>query len=198
MNLGERMANIARIEWELWGKTEINIFGYKIKTGKQEHYKSASWMVYRYWSVGCGIRTRNGQDREIPWSAAFISYVARMAGCGEDFPYHQSHSVYLNKFKDGNEFFNLVEINTQEFKIGDLVAYHRVNWDLTFKNMPNRFNSHCDIITKITPNYIEVIGGNVSHSVTKKIIPLKEGKIDLTRTKQNWFAHAQNMQYENS
>ena len=36
------------------------------------------------------------QDDYYAWSAAFISYVMRMAGAGDGFPYARSHYIYIN------------------------------------------------------------------------------------------------------
>ena len=49
-----------------------------------------------------GIHNANGQvfpesqDGNFAWSAAFISYVMRMAGAGSRFPYSETHSDYIN------------------------------------------------------------------------------------------------------
>jgi len=38
-------------------------------------------------------------DGEFAWSAAFISYVMRIAGAGAAFPYAADHAVYINAAK---------------------------------------------------------------------------------------------------
>src|ERR1700722_13154863 len=48
-----------------------------------------------------GVEFPRGRDGEFAWSAAFISYVMRMAGAGRRFPYSPSHSDYINAARQG-------------------------------------------------------------------------------------------------
>lgn len=126
------------------------------------------------------VKTNNNQ----PWSAAFISYVIRMAGAGDSFAYAPSHSVYivraLEQAKKTKPTAPFIARRHKLYKprLGDLIACERQkltnpNFD-TYKTYvaEGKYEAHCDIVTEIHPKHVITIGGNVSNSVTRKKWPL--------------------------
>ncbi|HEX2150410.1 MAG TPA: DUF2272 domain-containing protein [Stellaceae bacterium] len=113
------------------------------------------------------------QDGRFAWSAAFVSYVMRMAGAGGRFPYSGTHADYINaaRLNPGR----LVAAERPEAyapQRGDLICLWR-GQKLSFEDLPaGRFASHCDIVVAIRPGLLEVIGGNVENSVALRRIPV--------------------------
>lgn len=76
-------------------------------------------------------------------------------------------------------------------KVGDLVGYARKK-NLTYEEGQAYFDktgsyaSHTDVVVATHPGEIEVIGGNVSDSVTKKILKLDPNGT-LADKSQPWF-----------
>jgi hypothetical protein len=114
-----------------------------------------------------------GRD-DLPWSAAFISYVVRHVATkynGYDaFVYAASHSVYIHDaIKRANvstapfHGFRLFERKPQ---IGDMVARSREDV-ISFEQAAtsDAFKSHTDIIVAVHADGVYAIGGNVSNSV---------------------------------
>jgi hypothetical protein len=54
------------------------------------------------------------------------------------------------------------------------------------------YSSHCDLVVSLKDNEAISIGGNVSDSVTKTIVPLKNGKIDMEKEKKGYFVVIKN------
>ncbi len=119
-------------------------------------------------------------DGQYAWSAAFVSYVMRIAGAGTQFPYSPSHSTYIDIAA------RMAQGTTQGWDVtaermdayapqpGDLICYGRQGAQaLRFEDLPApQFASHCDIVIGPTPQGLAVIGGNVDDAVTMKHIPV--------------------------
>jgi hypothetical protein len=189
-----RAVSIAKSEWEGWGEPTIDINGNQIIDGGFESDKGFSERVGKYWKEGTG-QNLVGSDREVPWSATFISWVMKKAGARNKFVYNASHSKYITDSianrKNGNskEPFVGYRINEIAPKVGDLVCYARqdgVNYDTI-----GSYKSHCDIVVSAKENQIEVIGGNVNQAVTKKILKT-DSKGLLVDTNSNWFTVIKN------
>ncbi len=119
----------------------------------------------------------NGQ---YAWSAAFISYVMRIAGAGANFPYAPGHAFYINyaaRAAQGeiqNPLLIAKDPASYAPRLGDLVCFARGHArSLTFANLPTAhgFPAHCSIVTSGGPNQISVIGGNVDDAVTLQHVP---------------------------
>ena len=184
-----KAVRVAKYEWEGWGKPTVDINGKQSVKGGFESSSGYSERVGRYWREGTGDRL-DGRDREVPWSSAFISWVMKKAGAKDNFVYSASHSKYIEDSianrKNGriNEAFVGYKINEVAPKVGDLVCYARqdgVNYDTT-----GGYKSHCDIVVAKNKNQIEVIGGNVNQSVTKKILSIDSQGI-VSDKNNNWF-----------
>lgn len=132
-----------------------------------------------------GMHTQNGQvfpasqDGNYAWSAAFISYVMRMAGAAHRFPYAPDHADYINAAKEHamGQLPGLVitaeRPETYAPQVGDLVCMWRGTHAIRFDDLPTgRFPSHCDIVTAVSPGVIDGIGGNVDNTVGLWHIPV--------------------------
>ncbi|MGD9618028.1 MAG: DUF2272 domain-containing protein [Alphaproteobacteria bacterium] len=114
-----------------------------------------------------------GQDGRFAWSAAFVSYVMRMAGAGQRLPYSATHADYINAVRLNPGRFAVAERpEAYAPQRGDLICMWRGH-PVRFENLPaGRFASHCDIVVATRPGQIEVIGGNVEDSVALRHIPV--------------------------
>src|SRR5262249_39681014 len=126
-------------------------------------------------------------DGKYAWSAAFVSYVMRIAGAGARFPYSASHSDYINLAKQmklgQTSNWVVVAENPQDYapRPGDLICLGRGNAkDLRYDDLPaGHFPGHCDIVVDASvPGQISVVGGNVDDAVTMKQVPVTaDGKL---------------------
>jgi hypothetical protein len=108
------------------------------------------------------------------WSAAFISYLMRMAGAGDRFPYSPLHATYINAAATGNPILQAQPPETTAPQQGDLICYGRQGGArLKFSDLPApSFYGHCDMVISADPGVLTVIGGNVAASVTMKHVPV--------------------------
>jgi hypothetical protein len=119
------------------------------------------------------------QDDNYAWSAAFISYVMRIAGAGPGFPYAAAHNVYIDiaARQARGEISGWLVTAADPAQVaplpGDLLCTGRGNArDLRYEDLPaGRFPGHCDIVVQDTPQGWAVIGGNVDDAVTMKHVP---------------------------
>ena len=120
-------------------------------------------------------------DAQYAWSAAFVSYVMRIAGAGARFPYSASHSDYIDIAKQmalGQVTGWLISAERPEAYAplpGDLICIGRGSArDLGFDDLPaGHFPGHCDIVVdNAVPGQISVVGGNVDDAVTLKHVPV--------------------------
>jgi hypothetical protein len=120
-------------------------------------------------------------DGEYAWSAAFVSYVMRIAGAGAGFPYSASHARYIDAAKQmaaGRTSGWLITAERPDAyapQPGDLICLGRGRaGDLRYDDLPaGSFPAHCDIVVDTAvPGQISVIGGNVDDAVTLKHVPV--------------------------
>ena len=142
-----------------------------------------------------------GQDEAFAWSAAFISYVMRVAGAGARFPYAPAHHTYINLARQqslGRTQWWAVTAEPPDTippQPGDLICAGR-DWaqDLRFEDLPTgkSFPAHCAIVVA-TGAGLSVIGGNVDDAVTLTHVPttadgrLAEAGGLPVDTRYNWF-----------
>ncbi len=116
------------------------------------------------------------RDSAFAWSAAFISYVMRIAGAGPDFPYSPNHSTYINAAASGtNKVLQAYAPASMAPLPGDLICLGRGrSAALTFADLPTAapFPGHCDIVVQSAPGTLNVVGGNVDDAVTMKHVPV--------------------------
>ncbi len=173
---------IAEDEYKAWG-------GGLIKEGDSRTMDR----LRSYWKDGANITDWSDQRMiNEPWSSAFISWVMKKGGAGEQFPKTASHSRYIrlavrNRKQNNSNLFKAYKVDEPEAKVerGDLVCYARqsgVDYDTT-----TSYQSHCDLVTNIVSGNAITIGGNVKDSVSKTIVPLtSDGYIDKTKDKKSF------------
>ena len=165
----ERQAGLWQRIGEYWFLGQI--------TGRPE----ASW-TGRHGSDG---RTFDaGRDADFAWSAAFVSYVMRLAGAGDRFPYAKAHHEYINAAREvslareaGREpsywAASAERLDVYAPQLGDLICLARTRRPLAFDDLPAAtFAAHCDIVVASAPGSLSVVGGNVDDSVTLKHVPV--------------------------
>jgi hypothetical protein len=128
-------------------------------------------IVGEYWkAIGLNL---DGNDTDLPWSAAFISFAARAAGYS-NFKFAQSHSTYVHdavdkrRANDTNAPFWGFNVSDRKPQLGDLVCRTPSSSNFpSIDSIPSGgFPSHCDIIVEVKDSEVRTIGGNVSNSVS--------------------------------
>ena len=177
---------------------------------KPERWDGLWQRVGLYWWLGMDAGTRQSRwtgkhgargrvfpaqdDGRYAWSAAFISYVMRLAGAGPRFPYADAHHVYINRAyaraigRARTDWLVSAEPPDRTApRPGDLICMSRTSPPLRFTDLPaGRFPAHCDIVVAAAPGVLSVIGGNVDDAVTLKHVPVTaQGLLDDPR--YPWF-----------
>ena len=212
---------IALREWRLWGSpVDDDPPGTRPPRGpdeKPERYPGLWQRVGEYWwesqdsssvtAYWTGKHDGNGsvfpasQDSHYPWSAAFISYIMRIAGAGERFPYSPAHATYINAAKaqaDAGGGSLVVTAERPERyapEAGDVICLGRgASRALTYDDLPTAsFPGHCDFVVGAAPGQLTVLGGNVDDTVTEKHIPttaagtLSDPVSGVVDTRYPWF-----------
>lgn len=133
--------------------------------------------VGEYWSkIGLDF---DGRNRDKPWSAAFISFVAHAANY-RDFKFASAHSTYVYDAVDKRKAnvttapFWGFEVNEHKPQLGDLVCRTRNGVHITsMASLPRGgFTSHCDIVVEVRDSEVRTLGGNVNQSVSITSYPL--------------------------
>ena len=189
----KNLVSNANKEWSLWGKPLIA--GGKVQeTGEFECSNIYRERVGEYWRKGVNL-AKDGCSNT-PWSSAFISFLMRKSGAGNEFPYTPAHNEYIRPFiqnrkQNLNSNFKGYKINEEKPELGDLVCYSResgVDYDTT-----RAYLGHCDLVVGVNKkqSYIEVIGGNVNDGVTKRILST-DGNGYLYGNSNDWFTIIKN------
>ena len=190
------MIKVANEEWLRFGKQTLGKDGKYIKKGFIETDDGFWQRVGDYWKQALN-KKYTGKDREVPWSAAFISWVMAKSGGLFNIPFKKSssHSTYIREYvknRKENKLkapFVAYRLNEKSAEIGDLVCYSRESTTDLY-DRTSGYKSHCDIVVAKRPNEIEVIGGNVNQSVTKKI--LSTNNFGVVNATGKWFAIIKN------
>ncbi len=131
-----------------------------------------------------GLEFPANVDGNYAWSAAFISYVMRIAGAGQRFLYSPTHADYINAAREGYGVLTAEPPDSYAPQLGDLICLGRGRAGrLTFADLPApRFPGHCDIVVGLAGQappgapalvgQLAVIGGNVDDAVTMKHVPV--------------------------
>ena len=177
---------IALREWRLFGSISDLPGSPEPAVVKPERAPGLWERVGEYWWLGLGGKGRearwtgrhddNGRvfpamnDEHYAWSAAFISYVMRIAGAGERFPYAPNHAAYVNAAASGRSSI-LIAHAPQAYtpKPGDLMCFGR-EWAsrLRFTDLPTGgfWPGHCAVVVSRQDNTLSVVGGNEEDAVT--------------------------------
>ena len=188
----EAAVQIALREWRAFGQPVVFP---NVELPEDEEREEGLWQrVGEYWWLGLdprwreqgwtGIHDENGvvfpasEDGNYAWSAAFISYVMRIAGAGSRFPYSSTHSDYINAARrhslglEPGTALNAERIAVYAPQRGDLICYWRGRQPVAYDDLPTgRFPGHCDMVVFTRPGGLDVIGGNVDNAVAMKHIP---------------------------
>ena len=191
----KNIVETANKEWKRFGYDTTGIDGKKIKKGRQENENGYWERVGDYWKQALNLGY-TGKDRDVAWSSAFISWVMLKSGglFGIPFKKSASHSTYIREYvknrKEGkNATFVAYRINEKPADVGDLVCYSRENASDMY-DRTGAYKSHCDIVVAKRKGEIEVIGGNVAQSVSKKIVSTdRTGRVNAGG---KWFAIIKN------
>jgi hypothetical protein len=200
---------IARDEWRLWGSRvddDPSAYAPPDPEAIPERQEGFWQRVGEYWWQGMNAGTPDSlltgkyiapgevfpvsEKGDYAWSAAFISYVMRIAGAGRDFPYAPAHAMYINAAVRGETPLLTAENPaTYAPQPGDLICFAR-SWaaGLRFHDLPTKgfFPGHCGIVASIGTGEIDMIGGNVDNAVVLTHIPaLLDGR--PSNTVVNWL-----------
>jgi hypothetical protein len=168
--VGRKAVDLAQSEFDTWNQGGVQ---------RKEDDSSMFETIKKYWNEGTDTFWSKYAMVNEAWSAAFISYVMKMSGAGDKFKYSNSHSVYIrdaikNRKQNNDNPFKGYKPNEVEVAKGDLVCYARqggVGYDTT-----GAYKSHCDLVVDVKKGEATTIGGNVSNSVSKTIVPLDANK----------------------
>ena len=128
-----------------------------------------------------GVVFPASEDGYYAWSAAFVSYVMRIAGAGAHFPYSASHSDYIDIAKQmklgQTSGWSIVAERPEDYapRPGDLICLGRGEArNLRYDDLPaGHFPGHCDVVVDSSVSgQISVVGGNVDDAVTMKHVPV--------------------------
>ena len=205
---------VAMDEWRLWGMRvdDDGDAGYVQTDATMGERQPGLWQrVGEYWWEGMnagepdaaytGKHDAEGRvfpvaaNGEFAWSAAFISYVMRIAGAGAAFPYSPDHAFYINyaaRAAEGRVADPLLiaeDPKTYAPRLGDLVCFGRGRArDLTFADLPTsyRFPAHCAIVVAGGMEQMAVIGGNVEDAVVMQHLHATAQGL-LAGNRETWF-----------
>ena len=142
-------------------------------TGQDPDEREVGWTGKH--GDGAGVFNWNN-DASYAWSAAFISYVMRVAGAGAGFPYAPNHATYINiAAAGGARRLRARDPALYAPLAGDLICAGRgASRIIAFHNLPTRdpFPAHCGLVVGRVPNQISIIGGNVDDAVTLTHVPV--------------------------
>lgn len=121
-------------------------------------------------------RSKYPDGKDVPWSAAFISFVVRRSGPAyAAFKFADAHSVFANDAiqarilgRRDRPFWGYRRTEAKP-ELGDIVLRFRSGVAVSFdyaENHERGYDSHSDVVVEVTPNVVRVIGGNVSDTVT--------------------------------
>jgi hypothetical protein len=199
---------IALREWRLFGSLgEDASSGNEPPVAKAERAAGLWERVGEYWWLGLGGRGREARwtgrhdetgrvfpardDERYAWSAAFISYVMRIAGAGDRFPYSANHASYVNAAASGRS--PILRAHAPQLyapKLGDLLCFGR-EWAsrLRFGDLPTSsfWPGHCAIVVARQPGALSVVGGNEEDAVTMDRVAIgSDGTVDSANGAIAW------------
>jgi len=167
---------------------QANLEADKFK-GYNEISPQTAAIIQQYWRDGVGynyelidIETPSWQNEHY-WSAAFISWLMKVVGAGNEFEYSERHATYVRDsiYNANNEIGSVRGFDseiTQPY-YGDIVCKRRGSSNATYGDVATNDTLHCDIVTEINEDSITVIGGNVGNKVSRSEVSLNpSGYID--------------------
>jgi hypothetical protein len=195
---------IALREWRLFGSPSDDAPNQTPPSEKPERQRGLWQRVGEYWWLGLdagsteakwtGKHDANGavfppeRDVDYPWSAAFVSYVMRIAGAGSQFPYAPDHAHYIDIAKrqalHETSGWMVTAERSEDYapRLGDLICEGRdTAANLRYDDLPvgSYFPAHCGFVVDTSmPQQIAVIGGNERDAVTMSHLTVtSDGKL---------------------
>lgn len=175
--IAAKIEDTATAEWNFFGGQTYDANGHTTHAGHKEGEDGFYERVGTYWLDGTGTHSVDGRT-DLPWSAAFISWVMKAAGAGTRFRYSTQHSVYIFQAirdlmqKRADAGFYCWRLNEMKPKIGDLVCWSRQSGIDYDHQEGGNYKGHTDLVVEVLPDRVNVIGGNVGDSVTRRPVPL--------------------------
>jgi Uncharacterized protein conserved in bacteria (DUF2272) len=175
-----QVESVATDQWHFFGDQTYDVRNHLAHGGHKEAEDGWYQRVGTYWLDGTDTNNVDGRNHGMPWSAAFISWVMKTAGAGGQFRYSTMHSVYIFKAirdllsRNADAGFWCWRLNELKPSIGDVICWSRqpgIDYD---NQNGGDYKGHCDIVVEVLPDRVNVIGGNVGDSVTRRPIPLNE------------------------
>ena len=186
----QKALTLAEQEWIRFGKQTIGLDGKLSHRGGREDEEEHYLRVADYWKRGVDVNL-TGKDTHVAWSAAFMSWLMKEAGMAERFSYSDWHATYIRnsirarRANDRSFSFWGYRLTERAPQVGDLVGYARQG-GIAFNYQPTVYKSHTDIVVAVRPNEIDVIGGNVQDSVTKKTLRTNDQGLLIDKN-HRWF-----------
>ncbi|MBB2487447.1 DUF2272 domain-containing protein [Mitsuaria sp. WAJ17] len=183
-----RITQLALQEWALWGQVRWKLRSDELERPRgqaspTEAEPAFTSRVLHYWFA---IGQAEGLQRLIypdgsllPWSAAFISYLAKTAGLSaQQFPPSAAHWSYIRASLEQprRSSFELLDAATAGPRVGDLICAPREaaiqRFDnfaqlqrLTRQERERLWPFHCDLVVEVQADRAGAIGGNVHERV---------------------------------
>lgn len=209
----DRLVRIALAEWEEWGRLFVDHTGVEMAAPVEERREDdleAFPAVLAYWSSVPGreetiarnierLRSVQGTASgyaplwtEVPWSAAFVSFLARSAGYDRaDVPSADAHWRIVDALMareaawPGLAAFAVASPAATAPVPGDILCATRGAERGRYAAPEDRAAEagrtvpmHCDIVVGIRPGVVEAVGGNVGDAVRMVLLPaLNDGRI---------------------
>lgn len=190
----ERMIHLARQEWALFGQPEVvrdanGVARLEFEAAATHEVQPALLSrVLMYWYAVTRLPIVGNQGELEPWSAAFISWLAKSAGLTpDDFPPTVLHWDYIERALQARDGARFAAHDPRAYapKAGDLVCISRSNAVAGFAEL-RRGPYHCDLVVGVTIGEINVVGGNVSDAVSLARYEVDEGGLLKHRDDQPW------------
>ncbi len=184
---------IALREWRLFGSVVDDDQGDAATPAQKPERQPGLWQrVGEYWWIGIDAGSPESRwtgkhdqagavfpaevDGKFAWSAAFISYVMRISGAGDRFPYAANHATYVNAAAAGKSpVLRARPTESYAPKRGDLLCRGRYTARaLRLADLPTSYlwPGHCALVVEARPGTLDVIGGNVYDAVTLSHVPV--------------------------
>jgi len=173
----ERMIFLARQEWTLFDRPVVvrdaaGVARLEFQGAATHEVQPALFSrVLLYWYAVTRLPIVGKQGELEPWSAAFISWLAKSAGLTpEEFPRTVLHWDYIERALAARDGARFVAHDPRAYapRAGDLVCVSRSSEVASFAEL-RRGPYHCDLVVGAGAGEIDVVGGNVGGLLTPRL-----------------------------